>query len=175
MSKNLSSVIAFVAGAAVGAFGMFIFMNDKVQQQINEVNSARDEYLNKNQEKQTVNEPAERKENLKKDDSKNAAEEIIRNNGYVSPKSDSRGNPVVIDPYECGDEPDYEQVELMYYSTADIVRDENNETLTKEEIEEDIGAAALRRFGEYEDDSVYVRNDSQERYYIILLAPEDED
>lgn len=167
MDKNLSSAIAFVAGAVVGAFGMFIFMNAKVQKQMKEVEEARNEYLNKKQEAH------------KRREEKKACDTIITENQYGSAATETVTRdlriPVVIDPYECGYEPDYEKVELTYYPKTGNVRNEDNDILEPDEIEMDIGREALDSFGEYEDDSVYVRNDSQERYYIILLAPDDED
>lgn len=167
MNKNLSSAIVFLAGAAAGAFGTFIFMNARVQKQMKEVEEARNEYLNR------------KHETTKRQEEKREYDSIITENQYESSASKSENcdprAPVVIDPYECGYELDYEKVELTYYPKTGNVRNEDNDILEPDEIEMDIGREALNSFGEYEEDSVYVRNDSQERYYIILLAPDDED
>lgn len=38
-----------------------------------------------------------------------------------------------------------------------------------EDVEDSVGFESLSHFGEYEDDSVYVKNDARKCYYEILL------
>lgn len=52
--------------------------------------------------------------------------------------------------------------------TADgVLLDDMNEIV--DDIEETVGEDSLEHFGEYEDDSVYVRNDAKKCDYEILL------
>lgn len=74
--------------------------------------------------------------------------------------------PYVIPPDEFGDYPDYETISLTYYNDK-VLTDENNEIV--DNIDELIGEDSLTHFGEYEDDSVFVRNDSLKSDYEILL------
>ena len=74
--------------------------------------------------------------------------------------------PYVIQPSEFGEFDDYEKISLTY--TADgVLLDDMNEIV--DDIEEIVGEDSLEHFGEYEDDSVYVRNDSKKCDYEILL------
>lgn len=73
----------------------------------------------------------------------------------------------VIAPDEFDSE-GYETVSLKYYADG-VVADETGEAMTEREIEESITRESLNHFGEYEHDSVYVRNDIMQIDYEILL------
>ena len=62
--------------------------------------------------------------------------------------------------------PEYERISLTYYDDQ-VLTDENDKII--EDIEETIGIDSLTHFGEYEDDSVFVRNDERQCDYEILL------
>lgn len=73
--------------------------------------------------------------------------------------------PYVISPEEFGEMNDYEKISLTYYANG-ILADENDEVI--DDIEETVGDA-LEHFGEYEDDSVFVRNEENMCDYEILF------
>lgn len=73
--------------------------------------------------------------------------------------------PIVISPDEFGEDETYDKVSLYYYSNG-IIADENDEEV--EDVDGLIGYSSLETFGEYEDDSVHVRNDGNKTYYEIL-------
>lgn len=75
--------------------------------------------------------------------------------------------PYVISPEDFGEYEDYETISLTYYKDK-VLTDELNEIV--EDIEETVGEESLNHFGEYEDDSVFVRNDSKRCDYEILLV-----
>ena len=79
----------------------------------------------------------------------------------------------VIEPIECGED-GYDVDSLHYYQNG-VVTDEQNNVLSDEDIENTIGKDSLEHFGEFEDDSVYVRNDNLKKDYEILLQPEEFD
>lgn len=79
---------------------------------------------------------------------------------------DTMDKPYVIPPEEFGDIEEYDKVELTFYSDK-ILADDMNELV--ENVEETIGFESLNHFGEYEDDSVFVRNDKTKCDYEILL------
>ena len=99
----------------------------------------------------------------------NTYTKTIAGSGYgsdlVSSTSNNKGSGVyVIAPNEFGDFPDYNQVSLKYFSDGIIV-DEDGEVLDDANItEEDF----VDHFGEYEDDSVYIRDDMRCCDYEIL-------
>lgn len=72
--------------------------------------------------------------------------------------------PYVISPDEFGEMDGYAQISLTYFADG-VVADEDDEPL--DDPDEIIGDA-LDHFGEYEDDSVYVRNDAKRCDYEIL-------
>ena len=73
--------------------------------------------------------------------------------------------PYVISPEEF-DEEGYETISLTYYADG-VLADEQNFPI--EDVEDTVGKDALNSFGEYEDDSVYVRDDDKGIDYEILL------
>ena len=74
--------------------------------------------------------------------------------------------PYVISPEEFGEFEEYEKISLTYYANQ-ILTDENDEIV--DDVEEIVGFDSLTHFGEYEDDSVFVRNDRLKCDYEILL------
>lgn len=73
--------------------------------------------------------------------------------------------PYVIAPEEFGEFEDYEKISLTYYADG-VLADDGDEIV--DDVEETVGDA-LWHFGEYEDDSVFVRCDEQKCDYEILL------
>ncbi len=74
--------------------------------------------------------------------------------------------PYVITPEEFGEFTDYEEISLTYYSDG-MLADDCDELV--DDVEEIIGLDSLNHFGEYETDSVFVRNDALKCDYEILL------
>lgn len=74
-------------------------------------------------------------------------------------------NPYVIFPEEYGEADNYTQISLTYYSDG-ILADDEDEIV--DDVEETVGADFADHFGEYEDDSVFIRNDRLRCDYEIL-------
>lgn len=93
-------------------------------------------------------------------------EELTDENAPVLTEIERRelDRPYVISPSEFG-ELDYEKIELTYYADG-ILTDDRNEIM--DDPDDIIGPDALDSFGDYEDDSVYVRNDGRRCDYAIL-------
>ena len=90
---------------------------------------------------------------------------------YSSMSVPSRDEPYIITPEEFGEIEEYDKITLTFYADK-IVADENNEMMDDTEIQQSIGFESLGHFGEYEDDSVFVRNDRLKTDYEILLDEE---
>ena len=101
-------------------------------------------------------------ERVLRKDSKNATEFIFQE------KEDDimQSEPYVITPEEFGENEDYNTVSLTYYADH-ILTYEDDELV--EDIDGLVGEESLTHFGEYEDDSVFVRNDVCKTDYEILL------
>lgn len=152
MNNSIINLFIFLAGAAVGSGITYYLLNREDQYEIisgeepeksdsNDENSLKKEYYN-----------------------------IITDNGYttdtekeVSDKMENK--PYVIPPDEF-DMMDYDTSSLTYYSDGILVDECNNKI---DDIDDVIGLESLDHFGEYEDDSVFVRNDKLKIDYEILL------
>lgn len=173
MGKTL---FAFLAGAVVGAAGAYIYAKKKYEDQIESVKkSYADRYdfsdvieENPNPKKpETTPEPNEKPDIL-------AYAAKLRDESYTNysssdrkPESTPGDRPYVISPNEFGEMDDYTTISLMYYADQ-IVADDNDDIV--DNVEEIIGFDSLNHFGEYEDDSVFVRNDARKCDYEILRS-----
>ena len=81
------------------------------------------------------------------------------------PETDTvRNDPYVIFPEEFGLLPEYETIGLIYYEDGVLVDDDNHQI---DDVENTVGRSSLNRFGEYEEDTVYVRNERRKVDYEI--------
>jgi hypothetical protein len=100
------------------------------------------------------------------DDDMSEYSRIVEN--YTTEKGGARimaNEPKVISPYDFGELDDYHQIELTYYADGTLEDDEYN---IVEDGDELLGPDALNSFGEYEEDSVFVRNDRLRTDFQIL-------
>ena len=77
---------------------------------------------------------------------------------------DEMDRPYVIEPKEFG-ECDYEEVSLTHYADG-VLTDEQDNPI--EDVDSMVGEDYAEHFGEYEDDSVFVRNDRLQTDFEIL-------
>lgn len=100
----------------------------------------------------------------------NKAKDIVNECDGIVNKEGGNGNvtkdgPYIITPDELGEE--YEVVTLVCYADGVITEYDNGEVV--DDVEGAIGPDDIRtHFGEYEDDSVFVRNDERKVDYEIL-------
>ena len=73
--------------------------------------------------------------------------------------------PYVIPPEEFGEIEEYDTESLTYYQDG-VLTDQDDSII--DNIDELIGEDSLTHFGEFEDDSVFVRNDKLRCDYEIL-------
>lgn len=182
MSKN-NSILSFIIGAAVGSAVTWFISKQEYEKRINEeISELRNKSpktrgtkaQNDNDDEKT--EPDRCASDDTDDDIMAQAKKIAQDNKYVNyatavPDKEA-GNkqladkPYTILPEEFGELDDYEKISLSYYADG-IVADEDDEVI--DDIAGTIGEESLRMFGQYEDDSVYVRNDALKYDYEILL------
>lgn len=180
MNDTLSKVFIFAIGGAIGAAVAWKILKDKYERLANEeIESVREYYANRNTDK-VDHDDAKSKTNEVKNDVSVTDHTTIREyaaklaeggyTDYTEPKperkeADNLTKPYVITPEEFGDS-DYETISLTYYSDGTLA-DEIDEPV--EDVDAIVGSDSLTRFGEYEDDAVFVRNDSLKADYEILL------
>ena len=74
--------------------------------------------------------------------------------------------PYTISPDDFGEEAGYEVETLTYYADGILADDQDN---LIDSVDKMVGLESLDKFGEYEDDVVYVRNEQYKCDYEILL------
>lgn len=91
---------------------------------------------------------------------------------YIPKKeaADNKERPYVIAPEEFGEIEEYEKISLMYYAD-NVLTDDQDEPI--DDIPGIVGEDFAIHFGEYEDDSVFIRNDRLKCDYEILLSERD--
>ena len=185
MKSKITNVLMFAAGAAIGSAVTWKIVKTKydqlIQEEIDSVKEAFADRFDNSQEsdddasedeEEESSEPSRKinwseledvldeEEDEFTEDEKNEYREIAstytNEKGGVEDMNYKTKPPYVISPYDFGELDDYEQVELTYY-TDGVLEDEDYHIV--EDVDDLIGRDALTTFGEYEDDSVFVRNE----------------
>lgn len=175
MSKA-SVFIAFVTGAAAGVVCTHTYFKKKYadisQDEINSVKESLSNMYEKRatiaSEKPDIQEIVAIHRRKEKEAAKKEMADILANSGYVS--TDEPEKIYVISPQEFGEIPEYEKISLMYYADG-VVTDDERDII--DDWADLIGPDFMAHFGEYEDDSVFVRNTVLKADYEILkdLSP----
>lgn len=180
MSNRSLFSLGFIIGAASGATVAWYLLKDKYETLAQEeIDSVKEVFARREQEMKDETVKRNVAEGIKdsdrtKPDLKEYAEQL-KKNGYTRYSdlsaddegvSDKQTKPYVIPPEQFGDDESYDQISLTYYADG-VLADENDEVI--DDVEETVGIESLNHFGEYEDDSVFVRNDTRKCDYEILL------
>ena len=179
MKNETKIVLAFIAGAAAGVAASWKYAKTKFEAQYQEDIKAvkrkfaqkeelYEEYIDKTTERiSKVAETAKKHADMRK-----YADTINKHDytDYSSEESVTKGDenmdrPYVIPPEEFGELAGYTPVNLTYYEDG-VLADTGMNPI--EDIDDVVGFDSLDTFGEYEDDSVYVRNDRLKCDYEIL-------
>lgn len=180
MSNRSLFSLGFIIGAASGATVAWYLLKDKYETLAQEeIDSVKEVFARREQEMKDETVKRNVAEGIKdsdrtKPDLKEYAEQL-KKNGYTRYSdlsaddegvSDKQTKPYVIPPEQFGDDENYDQISLTYYADG-VLANENDEVI--KDVEDAVGIDSLNRFGEYEDDSVFVRNDARKCDYEILL------
>lgn len=176
MNSKVSFILGTIIGAGIGVAGTYSYFKDKYEKLAEkDFNSRR--VFDEDKKDESEEPVAEKTADSRTVDKPSIAEYAARlqKEAYVnySDMQDKKqkqeigvDKPYVIQPSDFGEFDDYEKISLTY--TADgVLLDDMNEIV--DDIEETVGEDSLEHFGEYEDDSVYVRNDAKKCDYEILL------
>lgn len=173
MNDKLSSVIIFCGGVFIGGFLTWDFFKTKYEKIANEEIASVKETFEHREHKSEKDYEIE--EDLK---AKAAYINIIDATGYknysnVPIETDKKGGtadmelkqPYVITPEQYEDNVDYTKVSLTWYND-EVLEDDWGNVLDPDDV---IGSDALKTFGQYEKDSVFVRDDDEQIDYEVLL------
>lgn len=179
MSK-VTGLVMFVMGAAVGSVATWQYAKKKYEQIAQEeIDSVKAVFSKREPDPEILVDvsdlqPAKVEKVAEKPDILEYAARLEREN-YTNYSDMGNGKeepafmeekPYVISPEEFGEFEAYEKISLSYYADQ-VLADENDELI--EDVEDVVGIESLTHFGEYEDDSVFVRNDRLKCDYEILM------
>ena len=189
----MKNLLFFVAGAAIGSIATWKLIEKKYKDLADEeIESVIETFKNRRPRitKDEVKETVEKVINKWKEP-KETVEDIVAAEGYsieneeeideddesnyiVNVYNDNDNDievvtPYVITPEQFGEYNEYGTKTLIYYSD-NVLTDEIDNPITSDEMITMIGPDALDHFGEYEDDSVYIRDEMNEMDYEILKS-----
>lgn len=172
MNDKLSSAIIFCGGVFIGGFLTWDFFKTKYEKIADEEIASVKETFEHREPRPDKNYKVE--EELKGND---VYVNIIDSNSYrnysnTTIETDKKGGtadmelnrPYVITPEQYEDNVDYTKVSLTWYSD-EVLEDDWGNVLDPDDV---IGRDALTTFGQYEDDSVFVRDDDEQVDYEVL-------
>lgn len=171
----INKILIFAAGVAIGSAVTWKLIKDKYKKLADdEIASVKEVWSKKHPASEGIEETnaTEANTDITQQSKKNrgfkdykAMQEIINENGYEG--EENYMDKYVISPEEFG-ESELSSESLTYWADG-VVTDEANCIMDEDDIEETIGSDALNHFGEYEDDSVFVRNETLDKEYEILM------
>lgn len=185
----MKNLLCFVAGATIGSVVTWKLIEKKYKDLADEeIESVIETFKNRKPRitKDEVKETVEKVINKWKEP-KETVEDIVTAEGYSIENEeeideDDESNytvnvdndieviiPYVITPEQFGEYNEYGTKTLTYYAD-DVLTDEVDNPITSDEMVTMIGPDALDHFGEYEDDSVYIRDETNEMDYEILKS-----
>ena len=194
--NKIGGLVIFVVGGAIGAFAAQQYFKKYYEQLAHdEIESMREYYLKKKGEEdpdmEFIVDPLEELTEEEVSEIETAADmrefaKILRDKEYtnysdISSKDDKKvkneekeeptviiEKPYVIPPEDFGEFEDYETIELIFFADG-FVTDDKYEIV--DDADDIIGLESLKHFGEYDDDTVCVRNDRTKCDYEIVKDP----
>lgn len=175
MKNSISTVVVFMLGAVAGGISVWLYRRENyisLDQHEDEIASIKESYSkyeektepqkvssveHKHQDKGSIIEYAKRVQTEGYTEYSRTVNSKDKPSSYIP-------EPYVISPDEFGEIEEYTKISLTYFADG-ILADEYGDAV--DDIEEIVGDG-LEHFGEYEEDSVFVRNDPKRCDYEIL-------
>lgn len=187
MKSSITKLLIFTVGAAIGSAVTWKVAQERYKTIADEeIASVKEMYKNKleenNKKIEEIETVSSRVANLitnpqpkehvmtEKPDIMEYAK-ILKKQNYANATTEKEGGDsmnsriYIIPPEEFGQKDGYDAISLNYFADG-VLTDDWNEPI--EDVEGTVGKESLTHFGEYEDDSVFVRNDVLKADYEIL-------
>lgn len=171
---EIKNILYFIGGCLVGSAITAKFLQNYYDELSKEEIEAVKEQFNAQTQKSNTSE--EKKVNNKPPVSEVYKQMTSNYTNYSKaeeehPQEDGDVDPYTISPDEFSDHNDYEKKTYIYYRENDLLIDDSEEII--HDRDGDIGEGSLEKFGEYEPDVVYVRNENISTDFEILLQEGD--
>lgn len=168
----------FMAGATVGSAATWLYLKKHYEQIAQEeIDSVKAVFAERKPDFNTNNKAQkdEQSENQHKADIAKLKPDLVdyaaklQKEGYTNYTEHSQKNtieekdepmpdkPYIISTDDFGNSDNYTQISLTYYAKDGVLADDEDEIV--EDIDDTVGEDFADHFGDYEDDSVFVRND----------------
>lgn len=175
-TRKANCILSFAIGAFVGGITVWRFAEEKYRRIADEeIRSVKETYSKRESSAKREDKPILSETDGEPEKDMKDYTSRLQNVGYLPKDDNDEKNendqvevPYVISPSEFGEYDGYEQISLTYYSDG-VLTDENYEIV--ESADEIVGQNFYKHFGEYEDDSVFIRNDRLRCDYEILQDP----
>lgn len=174
MNNKITGFLMFSAGAIIGSIATWKYIKTKYEQiadeeieSIKELYSKKEAKLKENVVVQKENETTNTKPSIYE---MKEYLDHIKENGYHNDEnkeegdSDMNDSPYVISPDEFGNLDDHTCVNLSYYADGVLADDWDTEII---DPDEEVGPDIASHFGEYEEDTIFVRNEKSKVDYEI--------
>ena len=169
MKSALSNILIFTVGAAIGSVVTWKLIKNKYEQIAKEeIDSVKEVFSRRKDEiisDEKRDDDFEEYHNITNLYSKESDEEEEEDEEEVQEVRKSVKKPYVISPDEFGEMDEYDAISLNYYADGVLTNDWDE---VIENVDDIVGIDSLNHFGEYEEDSVFVRNDTLQADYEIL-------
>lgn len=188
MNNAVVGVLSFVSGAAIAAFVTYKIVDKKTEEKYDalfqeELASVKEKFtVPRNPIKAFLEEKGDTKvdailaEKVASPIAKPSLKETYArtignyknysNVEYEKEKDEDKGKSIyVVTPEEFASDDDYETEELTLYADG-ILADADDTILNPDEV---VGKGSLDRMGEYEDDTLHVKNEIRKLYYEVLV------
>lgn len=166
-SDILVKGLTFIAGSAIGSVITWKLVKTKYEKRADEeIHSIREYYEEQLKKESDISEPVNE---TKEEDSElsldRIRERVNEREKIKEEETEDVLGPQIVAPEELW-ERDYPTISLTYYEGDGVLADECDKEISN--VSDLVPEDFADHFGEYEDDSVFVRNDNIKVYYEIL-------
>ena len=165
MNKYILAVLSALVGGGLGVLGSKVYFEKKYRRLADEeVASVKEVFARRTVKKPIKEQPASETEKLQRDYAPETDEPASVS---PMPRKAERKRPYIISPEAFGMREGYETVSLTCFADGTLA-DDDYHRMSAREVNDTVGVDAVNHFGEYEPDSVFVRNERRQTDYEIL-------
>lgn len=168
MNNTLSKIFIFATGAIIGSVVTWRVLKPYYEKLVDEETASVKEALTRRyKERYDENDDSEESEEVEAADSgeKTEYEQLTLMYKGDEEVTGVTKRPYIISPEDFGEREGYDAETLTYYADGVLTYDTGEPV---EDVDDVVGLGFEDHFGEYEDDSVHVRNEKYETDYEIL-------